>query len=50
MVDETYRFCVALIGDSNAFSFEMPFDQSWGYHLQRLVGDDVQVLNFGVDR
>src|SRR5262245_31640241 len=49
MADRTYRFRVALIGDSNAFSFEVPFDQSWGYHLQRLLGDDVQVLNFGVD-
>jgi hypothetical protein len=49
MADQTYRFRVALIGDSNAFSFEVPFDQSWGYHLQRLLGDDVQVLNFGVD-
>ena len=49
MADQTYRFRVALIGDSNAFSFEVPFDQSWGYHLQRFLGVDVQVLNFGVD-
>lgn len=39
MADEAYRFRVALIGDSNAFSFEVPFDQAWGYYLQRLVGD-----------
>lgn len=49
MADRTGRFRVALIGDSNAFSFEVPFDQSWGYLLERLLGDDVQVLNFGVD-
>jgi hypothetical protein len=47
--DENPRFRVALIGDSHAFSFEVPFEDSWGYHLQRLLGRDVQVLNFGVD-
>jgi hypothetical protein len=40
---------VALIGDSNAFSLEVPFEDSWGYHLEQLLGGDVQVLNFGVD-
>lgn len=49
MADRTARFRVALIGDSNAFSFEVPFHESWGYHLERLLGDNVQVLNFGVD-
>lgn len=49
MADRTPRFRVALIGDSQAFSFEVPFEESWGYHLQRLLGEDVQVLNFGVD-
>jgi len=49
MADQAFRSRVALIGDSNAFSLEVPFEQSWGYHLQRLLGEDVQVLNFGVD-
>jgi len=49
MADQSPGFRVALIGDSNAFSFEVPFEQSWGYQLQQLLGDDVQVLNFGVD-
>jgi hypothetical protein len=40
---------VALIGDSNAFSLEVPFDDSWGERLNRLLGDEVRVLNFGVD-
>jgi hypothetical protein len=43
------RARVALIGDSNAFSLEVPFEQSWGYHLERVLGDAVSVLNFGVD-
>lgn len=49
MAAQTPRFRVALVGDSNAFSFEVPFEESWGYYLQRFLGDDVQVLNFGVD-
>lgn len=49
MADRAARFRVALIGDSNAFSFEVPFKDSWGYHLERFLGDNVQVLNFGVD-
>ena len=47
--DETAASRVALIGDSNAFSLEVPFKESWGYHLGRVLGSDVQVLNFGVD-
>ena len=49
MADENPRFRIALIGDSHAFSFEVPFEDSWGSHLQRLLGGDAQVLNFGVD-
>ena len=49
IADQTPRVRVALIGDSNAFSLEVPFEESWGYHLQRLLGDEVHVLNFGVD-
>src|SRR5262249_11189712 len=47
--DKAARHRVALIGDSNAFSLEVPFEESWGYQLQRLLGDSVQVLNFGVN-
>ena len=47
--DATSRARVALIGDSNAFSLEVPFDESWGHHLERRLGPAVAVLNFGVD-
>jgi hypothetical protein len=47
--DVTPQARVALIGDSNAFSFEVPYQESWAYHLQGLVGSTTQVLNFGVD-
>jgi hypothetical protein len=49
MADQSPAFRVALIGDSHAFSYEVPFGDSWGHHLHRLLGQDVQVLNFGVD-
>ena len=39
---------IALIGDSNAFSFEVPFEESLGHFLEARLGQ-VQVLNFGVD-
>jgi hypothetical protein len=38
---------IAIIGDSNAFSLEVPFEDSWAYHLERNL--DAQVLNFGVN-
>ena len=46
---QTPRFRVALIGDSNVFSLEVPFEESWSHFLQRQLGNDVQILNFGVD-
>lgn len=49
LADGTSRARVALIGDSNTFSLEVPFDESWGYYLERVLGDAVAVLNFGVD-
>jgi hypothetical protein len=49
LVEERPEVRVALIGDSNAFSLEVPFEESWGYHLQRTLGERVQVLNLGVD-
>jgi len=47
--DATPAARAALIGDSNAFSLEVPYQESWGYHLQEWVGVNTQVLNFGVD-
>lgn len=40
---------VALIGDSNAFSLEVGFNDSLGHLLNDRLGKDVEVLNFGVD-
>lgn len=49
LANQAHRFRVAVLGDSHAFSLEVPFEESWSHHLQGLLGDDVQVLNFGVD-
>ena len=36
-------------GDSHTFSLGVSFEDSWSYHLAQLLGDEVQVLHFGVD-
>ena len=40
---------IALIGDSFTFGLEVPYEDTWGQQLERALGSDVQVLNFGVD-
>jgi len=49
VADRKARSRVALVGDSNAFSLEVPYADSWGSQLEQALGPDVQVLNFGVD-
>ena len=39
---------IAVIGDSYAFAEEVSFEESWGHQLERQLGKDFQVLNFGV--
>lgn len=43
------RSRVALVGDSFTFGLEVTYEESWGYQLERKLGESVQVLNFGVD-
>jgi hypothetical protein len=40
---------IALIGDSYTFGDEVAYEDTWGYQLEKLLGPDVQVLNFGVN-
>ena len=47
--DRRARHRVALVGDSFTFGLEVSYEQTWGYRLERALGGDVQVLNFGVD-
>jgi hypothetical protein len=39
---------IALVGDSFTFCLDVPYEASWGYRLERELGPDFQVLNFGV--
>ena len=45
----TRRRRIALVGDSFTFGLEVRFDETWGNQLERALGGDYQVLNFGVD-
>jgi len=39
---------IALVGDSFTFGDEVTYEETWGYQLQQMLGEDIQVLNFGV--
>ena len=39
---------IAIWGDSMAFAQGVRFEDSWGYLLQKALGTDIEVLNFGV--
>jgi hypothetical protein len=40
---------IALVGDSFTFGMEVAFEDTWGRILERNLGGDTAVLNFGVD-
>ncbi len=40
---------VALVGDSFTFGLDVSYENSWGHRLERALGPDVQILNFGVE-
>ncbi len=42
------KTAIALVGDSFTFGEEVRYEETWGYHLGELLGDGVQILNFGV--
>ncbi len=39
---------IALVGDSFTFGEEVRYEETWGYRLGELLGEEVQILNFGV--
>jgi hypothetical protein len=39
---------IALVGDSFTFGDEVRYEETWGYKLEQLLGEEFQVLNFGV--
>jgi hypothetical protein len=40
---------VAIVGDSFTFGLEVHYEETWGHQLERALGAEYQVLNFGVD-
>lgn len=42
------RTRIALVGDSFTFGNEVPYEGTWGYLLEKALGSEFQVLNFGV--
>jgi len=36
------------VGDSFTFGQEVTYEESWGYLLEKALGSEFQVLNFGV--
>jgi hypothetical protein len=40
---------VAIVGDSFTFGLEVRYEDTWGHHLERMLGPEYQILNFGVD-
>jgi hypothetical protein len=42
------RTRIALVGDSYTFGQEVAYEDTWGYLLEKGLGSEFQVLNFGV--
>jgi hypothetical protein len=39
---------IALVGDSFTFGEEVPYEETYGYHLEQMLGSPFRALNFGV--
>lgn len=39
---------IALVGDSFTFCEDVNYEETWGYFLEKALGSEFQVLNFGV--
>src|SRR5688572_20241269 len=46
--ESTDKTRIALVGDSDTFGEEVAYEHTWGYLLEKALGPDFQVLNFGV--
>jgi hypothetical protein len=44
----TEKTRIALVGDSFTFCEDVAFEDSWGYRLEKRLGPEFEVLNFGV--
>ncbi len=49
ILDSSGATCrVALLGDSHTFGWDLKFEDTWGYHLEKDLQKECHVLNFGV--
>ena len=39
---------IAIVGDSFTFGDEVRHEETWGYELEQLLGEEFRILNFGV--
>ncbi len=46
--DRAVEVRIAIVGDSYTFGEDVSYEETWGHHLEHLMGPGVQVLNFGV--
>jgi hypothetical protein len=44
----TKKTRIALVGDSYTFGEDVAYEDTWGYLLEKALGSDFEVLNFGV--
>jgi len=44
----TKKIRIALVGDSFSFGYDVAYEDSWGYLLEKALGHEFEVLNFGV--
>jgi hypothetical protein len=44
----TMKTRIALVGDSFTFGEDVPYEDSWGHLLEKILGPEFEVLNFGV--
>ncbi len=47
-VKHTDKTRIALVGDSFTFAENVAYEHSWGYLLEKALGSEFEVLNFGV--
>jgi hypothetical protein len=47
--ERTGRTRIAIVGDSFTFGAEVSYEYTWGHFLEKVLGSNFQVLNFGVN-
>jgi hypothetical protein len=48
LLKPTASTLIALLGDSVTFGQEVSYEDTWGYFLEKALGSEIRVMNFGV--